>query len=338
MIVQDVVDAEHGGRGEPEHAQRTAGGVDETLGVPTYHTVDTTGPGRAEWLAIRRTGLGASDIAAILGMSPWSSPYTVWAEKVEGYEREPNEAMAWGKRLEDVIRAQFAEETGLYVGPELMVVRDGGVLPVVFATIDGFVHDDGGDRDDPADGALGVVEIKTDGSFRRWDEVPDHYQIQVQWQLLATGLDMAWVACLHGGRRFEVYEVPADERVQQVVYERATEWWRQHIVDGEPPEIDGSDATTRVLADLYPESSDAEAELDEKAMAAVATLRILKDQEQELKAAITRMENEVKAALGDAGVGVFEGRPVVRWRTVSRKEYVVKASTFRRFELVKEKD
>lgn len=325
-----TVGAEHGGRGEPEHAQRS--GVHETL-APAVVTVDTNaGPGRAAWLKARRQGLGASDVAAILGMSPWSSPYTVWAEKVEGYEREPNESMLWGKRLEGVIRDQFADETGLVVGPEMMVFHP--EHEIVFATIDGYVYDSQAEDADP----VGVLEVKTDGSFGKWDQVPDHYQIQVQWQLLATQLDMAWVACLHGGRRFEVYEVPADERVQQVVYERATEWWRQHIVDGEPPEIDGSDATTRVLADLYPESSDAEAELDEKAMAAVATLRILKDQEKELKAAITRMENEVKAALGDAGVGVFEGRPVVRWSTVNRKEYVVKASSFRRFEVVKEKD
>lgn len=295
----------------------------------TAASVDTTGPGRAAWIETRKTGLGASDVAAILGMSPWSSPYSVWAEKVEGWEQEPNEAMLWGKRLEGVIRDQFADETDLVAGPEMMVFHP--EHKIVFATIDGYVSDAGGDP-------IGVLELKTDGSYGRWQEVPDHYQLQVQWQLLATQLDMAWVACLHGGRNFQVYEVPADPTVQSMVLERAEAWWEKHVTGGVPPEVDGASPTTRVLADLYPDSTPGAVDLDDKSYAAVATLRTLKARAKELEAEIARWENTLKAVLGDYGTGEYQGREVVRWRTVERKGYEVKPSKFRRFELVKEKE
>ena len=70
---------------------------------------------RTAWLAARRTGIGGSDISAILGLSPWRSPVHVWLDKTGQAPDEPPanaEAMYWGKTLEDVVAREYAQRTG----------------------------------------------------------------------------------------------------------------------------------------------------------------------------------------------------------------------------------
>ena len=75
--------------------------------------VDTEGLSNEEWLKWRKKGLGGSDIAAILGISKWSSAIDIWLQKTnQKYDAVvENEAMTWGKILESVIREQFKKET-----------------------------------------------------------------------------------------------------------------------------------------------------------------------------------------------------------------------------------
>ena len=75
--------------------------------------VSTKGMTRGTWLEARRGSLGGSDAAAVLGLNPYASPYSVWAEKTGRVPDKPdNEAMRLGRDLEDYVAARWQEETG----------------------------------------------------------------------------------------------------------------------------------------------------------------------------------------------------------------------------------
>lgn len=104
-------------------------------------SISTEGLTREEWLALRRRGIGGSDVAAILGLSKWHSPLDVYRDKIgEGADQPDSPAMEWGRRLEPVIREKYAEATGLAVEkPDLMLIS--GDHPYMVADLDGICSD-----------------------------------------------------------------------------------------------------------------------------------------------------------------------------------------------------
>ena len=79
---------------------------------------------RDEWLAWRRGGIGASDIAGILGISPWASPYSVWANKVGLVaDEESTEQMEMGLDMEPAVERMFHRKTGLWVACQQELVQ-----------------------------------------------------------------------------------------------------------------------------------------------------------------------------------------------------------------------
>src|SRR5262245_57780142 len=115
---------------------------------------------RAEWLEWRRTGLGGSDIAGILGLSKWESPWSIWANKVGILpDRDASEAMEFGQRAEMMLEAYFEDRTGLWVRGR-QERRQHPTHEWMKCTIDGRAHEARSGSDDPTD-AIGVVEYKT---------------------------------------------------------------------------------------------------------------------------------------------------------------------------------
>src|SRR6185312_7373300 len=131
-----------------------------------------------DWHEWRSRGIGASDIAGVLGISPWQSPYSVWTSKALGVSSESSnaEAMRWGTLLEGAILAEASRRLSITIHGE-QTRCEHKRYPWARATVDGFFADEDGDN--------GVIEIKTT-SEPRWHEVPQHYQAQVQWQLEVT--------------------------------------------------------------------------------------------------------------------------------------------------------
>ena len=158
---------------------------------------------RAEWLALRQTGIGGSDVAPILGLSPWRSPYQVWEDKTGRGEDQPESpALYWGRLLEDPIRQAYADRTGLtVVKPDCMY--SSAEHPFMHANLDGIASDGR------------IVEFKTSSRDDAWgeegtDEIPEYYMTQVQHYLYVMGATRADVAVLFQGRDFRIYTVEAD--------------------------------------------------------------------------------------------------------------------------------
>ena len=172
----------------------------------------------------RRTGIGGSDVAGILGISPWATPLDVWRQKVLGDQADESEPMRWGSLLEPIIRREAELRIGESVTEGHLVVADDWR----FGNIDGLV------------GADAILECKTARDSSEWgqegtDEIPDHYLTQVAWYLSVTARSLAHVAVLIGGSDFRLYRVGRDLRLEGAILERVERFWRDHVRTEVPP-------------------------------------------------------------------------------------------------------
>ncbi len=158
-------------------------------------------PERQEWLEKRRTGIGGSDIGAILGLSRYKGQLEVYCQKTgELPEQQTNELMFWGITNEDVVAREWARRLGKKVHRVNQTFQHPD-HPWLIANIDRKVV-----------GEQAILEVKTSHALneRRWDEdgIPLYYQAQVQHYLLVTGYTKAYLACLFGGNRLRSWELP----------------------------------------------------------------------------------------------------------------------------------
>lgn len=276
---------------------------------------------RAEWLAWRKFGIGASDVAALVGMSKWASPMSVWTEKMGlAGDNEDNDFTEFGRRAEPLLSGYFEDRTGLFVRDQQSAVVHPD-HPHHRATLDGRAYES-------PEGTvpLGVVEYKTT-EFGAWNEIPDAYAIQVQWQMHVDQAERAFFGVLHG-KRFATYEVERDDKVIGQLVEVVDRFWNDHVLTGHAPPADAHEATGRALAAAYPDPVEAEVPLDDLTWAIdMREQAIAKASEAKFEKA--KAENAIKAALGDAEYGTVAGERIVSWKQQTRAEHTVKASTFR---------
>ena len=287
---------------------------------------------REAWLRWRRTGITATDIAGIIGLSKWSSLYSVWAAKVGLLpEVEVTDAMEFGSRAERMVGEWFTDRTGLYVtGEQTWCTHPDD--PACLATVDGFVVESRSST--PAD-ALGGFEIKTTtDTAAEWDvQIPNHVMCQIQWQMYVTGMPRTWLATLHLGFRvqFEVRVVERDDADIALLVAAATAFWTDHVLTGIAPETDGTDATTTALRAAWPGDGDLDPLEADNTLTIVCTrINAIKARIKEAEESLAVEENFLRAALGDRTALTHgldkKGRPVVlcTWKPSTRTGFDTK--------------
>lgn len=294
-------------------------------GVDPFEVVCSTDD-EQEWLAARQTGIGASEIASVLGMTTWSSPLKLYAEKVGAVPRDELdavEAVRWGKRLEPVIAQVFAETTGRRIWPSQVLLRS-KAHPWALATLDYWVSEGDNNNTWP-------LEIKNVTAYKAedWENgVPEYYRAQVHQQMLVTGAQRATSAALLGGNRLIWCDVERDEQlIRKITYHGELFWER--VKRRTPPEVDGSEATRSVLHALFPEDDNRTVVLPMALAEIVDEWRDAKADEKAAKERIRAAENQIKATLGEHYQGVFPGGDAVTWSTEHVAEHVVKAHSKR---------
>jgi len=297
------------------------------LGAPVAGEVATGAPAlgetldRSQWLAWRRTGIGASDVAPIVGLSPWGSAFSVFVDKVTDLDDDddPADHMILGLDLEPVVARWYERR---HPGLHVIARQQRATHPEhrwALATLDGLVVEEG--TDDPGL-ALAVFESKYDAGVP-WDEIPLHYQCQAQWSMFVTGLDHAFIATLHmafGRPNYRTYELGRDEATIAMLYERAEAFWFGNVVAGVPPAADGSQATTDALAAAWPDPVAVPAVDVGELADLIDEWQAFKDAERRLKSDIRAHENEIKRALGNHTEGCVGGQVVVSWRPQGRTD------------------
>lgn len=260
---------------------------------------------REEWLAIRRKGIGGSDMAAVLGVSKYGNALTVWEDK-RG-EREPveeNEFMYWGNVLEEVVAQEFAKRTGWKVRNNNYTLQS-IEYPYLLANIDRDIV-----------GVDAGLECKTASAYKEaeWegDKVPDSYYVQCQHYMAVTGKASWWIACLVGGNRFFYKEIPRDEKLIKTIIEEGKAFW-QMVLDGMKPAVDGSEESSNALKRWYPAANDTTIELGESARYYVDAYRKAKEEEAAANARKKEAQNILCAMLGENQSGTI-GEYTVNWK------------------------
>lgn len=271
---------------------------------------------RDEWLAARRLGITASEIAVILGISPFDSAFNLYYKKRgEISEDFDNTAMSLGRHLEPWIADRWADDH-----PEWNVVMGGlwqsEERPWQMATTDRDLYDHAPEKFAMLGAYVepdGVLEIKSAGSYDGWgedgtDEIPPYYRAQVLWQLDTLGLTEAHVTCLFlSSRSIRNYTIAYDEADVKLMREAAQDFLDM-VEQGQVPAIDHTPATAQALKQLYPLDADADdAEVDEDLAYAYSQAALdLKDAQENYDL----MVNQVRARMGQAKRAVCGGRKV----------------------------
>lgn len=282
---------------------------------------------RAAWLAQRRTGLGGSDIAAVLGISPWNSPLDVWLDKTgQAQDEAPKnaEAMYWGTTLEDVVAREYAIRSGRKVQRVNAMLRD-PKREWMLANIDRAIVADGSRARVAAAGgqllgATGILECKTASAYRAgdWsgpdgsDAMPVYYAAQVMWYLAISGLDVADVAVLIGGQQYAVRTIERDDETIRGMIERAEEFWRHNVIGGNAPEP----TSARDAARLFARDDGSLREIDDSAdlLVQIDDLRTLRAQLKQLGEREAALSDALKLAIGEHAGLAIAGAAVATWK------------------------
>ncbi|MCM1958003.1 YqaJ viral recombinase family protein [Acinetobacter modestus] len=202
---------------------------------------------RDQFLANRKKGIGGSDVAAILGFSPYKSPYQLWLDKTGRSEKSAqNESAHFGNLLEDVVAKEFSRRSGMKVQrvtQQLFLEEHPWALgnidrAVINPEISGNVRF--------KDGALTtdqLLECKTASEYMSKlfgeegsDQVPDYYLTQCLWYLMITGCQVIHLAVLIGGNKFRMYRIERDEELIQSIFNQVKAFWFNHVIADVPPD------------------------------------------------------------------------------------------------------
>lgn len=286
-----------------------------------------TADDRERWLGERQGGIGASEIAMVLGEAPkaWGGAFALYARKVGAYERDLSdvEAVFWGNKLEAPILEAYQERTGRRTRKDGLLLRS-KAHPWALCTLDGRTWSA---ANDVAPWPLEVKNVSTFKAEEWMDGPPPHYFLQVQQQMLVTGESKATIAALLGGQRLVWADVPRDETtIRRIIY-HGERFWRR-VQERDVPAPDGTEETRKALAALYP-TGEGIIVLPGTALDAADELERLKAERKTIADRIDLLENEVRAAIGSAEIGVMTDGRSFSNKLQTRKEFVSKASSFR---------
>jgi len=277
---------------------------------------------------VRRSGIGASDAAKVVGLSRFGDPISLYMEKV-GMTAPLVEtgAMRWGNILEEPIAREYAVQTGRRVWRKPDTIRHPD-LPFVYCHLDRLAKGKGE--------ATRVLEVKTAGVYGGsdfgepgTDQVPADYLLQVQHQLGVTGHDRADLAVLIGGQKFAIYEIERDDALIGNLFLAEREFWKAYVEPRTPPPIDGSEGAAAYLRDRFRDEG-ITIEAPESLQALAWEYRAAQEMEKSATTAKDEIGNRIRAAMGDANIAIG-GDVKITYRAVQTKrtdwQGVVKAST-----------
>ena len=255
-----------------------------------------------EWLKARQDGIGSSDIAAVMGKSPWDTPTDVFYDKTadEPIQKEVTPAMQWGVDHEPEALEAYCKVSGEVIGdPVGLCVST--LFDYIRASPDGFSVSM--DR---------LVELKCPHSQELPNEVPTYYNMQVQWIMMVTGIRKAhlffWAPNGH-----RIFDIEPDEDLMHDMMEAAKAFWFEHVVIGvKPKKAEAVDMSE-----------------DDAWKKLVARYRIIKEKADSYAAQVKEVKTGLRALANDkkakgCGATLYSAfRPRVDWKTPAQEAGII---------------
>jgi len=273
------------------------------------HYITTHNMSREQWLKLRQTGLGGTDVAAVLGLSPYKTALDVYLEKT-GAKQPPrdNVKMKAGRMLEDVVALWWALENGYKVRRDFKV-RFHHKHRCLLANIDRLIVANGSNR------GSGVLEVKTTSGFvfKRWEEKglpPDTY-CQIMHYLNVTGHRWGRVAILVDGYDLRDIPVVYDKEYIDLMTRQLLSFWKEHVEKRVPPEP----VNEKDIKSLWPKAEDEKVvQADETTLKTVNRLVDVTTQLTDLSAQKKELELQIKLLLKDATILAAGDTRLVTWK------------------------
>lgn len=255
---------------------------------------------REQWLDERRSGIGASDTAAIMGHSTFGSPMSVYAEKL-GAKMDADSAssirMRVGQTLEPLVLQLVSEKSSMQVTPNSKSYSM-DMLPFMRATPDGF-----GDDRRPIE--TKVVFPHADAPWLA-GTLPVSYMLQLQHQMLVTGQKVGTIgALLLESSELIMMHVDYDPEIGASIVDACSKFWSEHVIPRVPPPADGHKATGKAIRAMHPSDNGAMVPLDPGMLSVRDTMVDLKAKAKAIKADVVRCDNILRAAIGSASWGAL---------------------------------
>lgn len=198
---------------------------------------------RSAWLEWRRSGIGSSDCAAILGVSKWRTQWDVFHEKTTPTPDETDAAKNRGRRLEGAILQWMADELGVasWVPGVGVVGRESWMR----GTPDGLGLF--------ADGRPDIGLEAKSSRDKPWEKPTLAYELQCRWLQAVTDTDL-WIlgAFFVHHDEWRLYRIERDLKIEEALVGKMGAWWTKHIVGNEAPPLQGASAR-RWLRQQHPE-------------------------------------------------------------------------------------
>lgn len=297
--------------------------------------------------------IGSSDIAAIMGLSPWRTAYEVWAEKVgesapDDVDPERERRFRRGKRMEPVVVEMLQEEHDFVIldrnariyhptHPFLSAERD-------FAY--GLFNQDDGDLERIGHGEAKSVDPR---QAHQWEEdgsqeVPPYYMAQAMFGMAMDNAPEATVAAMFG-YDLRVYRFERDDELCGALVQKAVDFWNNHVLPKVPPPPQTKEDAAALVRKFAGFSFEASDDLKANFAGLREAKKFVKQWQQNvetIEAMIYQSMTTHITAHGEIGIAdkftvLDGGKPVATWNQQHRGAYTVQPTTFRVLRLKREK-
>lgn len=267
---------------------------------------------------LRANGIGSSEIAALVGLSPWAGPHDIWLRKLGLVADEDSAALERGRFYERGTLDWYAHRTGSkYRTPGTMQHQR---LPYVVDSVDAIAERADGER---------CVEAKTTGAFQNFDwgdegtdQIPDYYLTQCIWHMGVWGLGLCDVP-VFDGRNLRIYTVQYDAELFGALAEQAARFWRDFVETKKEPPVDGRASTSEWIKARFRQKNETLIQADAALIEAMRSYKTKRNSYEILGDEVEALTNALKVAIGEAsGIEVPGSKIKITWKQQNGRQYI----------------
>ena len=263
----------------------------------------------------RKSYIGGSDAAAIIGLSKWKTPYEVWLEKTgQGIPKEETLPMKVGRLMEGIVADLWSKQYNKKLKKS---------NKTIFSKQYPFI---GGNLDRMIVGEKSFLEVKTTGErlSKEWDDnkIPLQYLIQCLHYLYVTQFEYCYLCVLIGNSELKSYQIfykDYQKQIEQII-QKEVEFWQKYVVTKVPPPVSAGDSEA-IFQQFLPKIKELEQELDlsndDEIQLLLENLESYKQDKKKMDEQIAELENKIKIKLGEYQ-RARTSRYIIEWKIQER--------------------